>query len=185
MPTNGIFGLAEFALHLKEIEREMNELGPAIIRRACMMVAAEAKRVLGKGYEDWPELKPETIARKMLGNSPLLETGEMRASIQWSTSHDGLEGHVGSNLDRAVYQELGTSRIPPRPFLAGALHHEVDAIVKMAGKAAHAVIAGRGLHGSSEFLELLHLLKHVGHEVNEAVQEFLDGPEDENKGRRR
>jgi HK97 gp10 family phage protein len=133
MPTNGIWGLAEFALHLKVIERDMHELGPAIIRRACMMVAAEAKRVLGEGYKDWPALQPETIARKMMGVSPLLETGKMRASIEWSTSHDGLEGHVGSNSDIAVFQELGTSRIPPRPFLARALHHKTDEIVKMAG----------------------------------------------------
>jgi hypothetical protein len=182
MPANGIWGLAEFALHLKEIEREMHELGPAIIRKACMMVAAEAKRVLGEGYPEWPELAPSTLAHKMM-NTPLLETGAMRASIEWSTSHDGLVGHVGSNLDRAVYQELGTSRIPPRSFLAGALHHEVDAIVKMAGRAAHAVISGRGLHGS-EFIELLHVLRHVGRELKETFQEAVE-PEDEKKGKRR
>jgi hypothetical protein len=180
--NTGVFSILGFVAHLKEIEREMHELGPAIIRKACMMVAAEAKRVLGEGYPEWPELAPSTLAHKMM-NTPLLETGAMRASIQWSTSHDGLEGHVGSNSDIAVFRELGTSRIPPRSFLAGALHHEVDAIVKMAGKAAHAVIAGRGLHGS-EFMELLHLLKHIGHEVNEVVQKALDGPEEEKERRR-
>ncbi len=58
-----------------------------MVRKVCEMVAAEAKRVIG-GYDyDWPQLKPETIARKMLGNSPLLETGEMRLDrmdIAWS-----------------------------------------------------------------------------------------------------
>jgi hypothetical protein len=31
--------------------------------------------------------------------------------------------------------------------------------------------------------ELIHLLKHVGHAVHEAVDKFLDGPDDE-KNRR-
>ena len=181
MPTNGIFGLAEFALHLKEIERDLHEASRLIVRQACVMVAAEAKRVIGTYDYGWKPLAASTLEKKS-ADTPLLETGEMRASIEWSTSHDGMVGHVGSNNDKAVWHELGTSRIPPRPFLAGALHHEAPEIVKMAGKAAHATIAGKGLH--SPELEFLHLLKHIGHEVNEAAQKFLDGPEDE-KGHRR
>jgi HK97 gp10 family phage protein len=180
MPTNGIFGLAEFALHLKQIERDMEEASRLIIRQACVMVATEAKRVLGTDGYNWAPLSEHT---KKTQPGMLLETGAMRASIEWSTSHDGLEGHVGSNSDIAVFQEMGTSRIPPRPFLAGALHHKAPEIVKMAGKVARATIAPGGLH--SPELEFLHLLKHIGHEVNEVVQKALDGPEDENKGRRR
>jgi HK97 gp10 family phage protein len=182
MPTNGIFGLAEFALHLKEIEHDMKEASRLIVRQACIMVATKAKRVIGTYDYGWPQLAPSTLEKKS-ANTPLLETGEMRASIQWSTSHDGMEGHVGSNNDKAVWQELGTSKSPPRSFLAGALHHEAPEIVKMAGKVARATIGPGGLH--SPELEFLHLLKHIGHEVNEVVQKALDGPEDENKGRRR
>jgi hypothetical protein len=72
----------------------MHALGPAIVARACEMVCEEAKRVIGEGYPYWPALKPETLARKMM-NTPLLETGELRASIEWNAS--GNEGHVGSN----------------------------------------------------------------------------------------
>jgi HK97 gp10 family phage protein len=182
MPTNGIWGLAEFALHMKETERDMEEASRLIIRQACVMVATEAKRVIGTYDYGWPQLAESTLAKKS-ADTPLLETGEMRASIEWSTSHDGLEGHVGSNSDIAVYQELGTSKIPPRSFLAGALHHEAPEIVKMAGKVARAAIAPGGLHGS-EFMELLHLLKHVAHEVNEVVQKALEGPEEEKEHRR-
>jgi HK97 gp10 family phage protein len=179
MPVNGIFGLAEFALHLKEIERDMKEASRLIVRQACIMVATEAKRVLGTDGYNWPALSEHT---KKTQPGMLLETGAMRASIEWSTSHDGLEGHVGSNSDIAVYQELGTSRIPPRSFLAGALHHEAPEIVKMAGKVARATIAPGGLR--SPELEFLHLLKHIGHEVNEVVQKALDGPEEEKERRR-
>jgi phage gpG-like protein len=170
-----------FAAHLVVVERNMRALGPAIVIAACKAVAAEAKRVLGEGYPEWPALQPETIARKMRGNTPLLETGEMRASIEWNAS--GNEGHVGSNSDIAVYQEFGTSRIPPRPFLAGAAMRTEPEIHKMAARAVMAVVLGKGLH-SSEMAELLHFLKHVGHAAKEAFETFVEGPDDNGRKRR-
>jgi hypothetical protein len=94
MPTNGIFGLAEFALHLKQIEHDMKEASRLIVRQACVMVAAEAKRVIGTDGYNWPALSEHT---KKTQPGMLLEAGAMRASIEWSTSHDGMEGYVGSN----------------------------------------------------------------------------------------
>jgi phage gpG-like protein len=152
----------------------------AIVARACQMVAAEAKRVIGEGYDDWAPLQPETLARKMMA-TPLLETGKLRASIEWNS--EGSIGHVGSNNDKAVWHELGTSRIPPRSFLVGAAVHMEDKIHKMAARAVMAVMMGKGLHGS-EMAELIHLLKHVGHALKEAAATVLDGPDD-NNGRHR
>jgi hypothetical protein len=145
------------------------------------MVCTEAKRVLGEGYPEWPRLQPETIAHKMRGDSPLLETGEMRASIEWNA--EGNEGYVGSNNDKAVWHELGTSRIPPRPFLMGAAVRMEPLIHAMAAKAAMAVLAGRGLHSAElgELLHLLHEIRHVGHKVGEAMDTVLDGPDDGNR----
>src|ERR1700682_3225031 len=116
----GIYSVVGFIAKLKTIELEMKVLGPAIIAHACEMVAAEAKRVIGEGYEDGHALAPSTLARKMM-NTPLLETGELRGSIEWNS--EGNQGFVGSNLDKAVWHELGTARIPPRSFLAGAAQH--------------------------------------------------------------
>ena len=76
------------------------------------MVCKEARDSLGSYQDGWPALQPETIARKMMGDSPLL------ASIQWNS--EGNEGYVGSDDMKAVYHELGTSRIPARPFLGPA-----------------------------------------------------------------
>jgi phage gpG-like protein len=174
-----LFTLVSFAAHLTTLERDLKMVEHAIIARACEMVCNEAKRVLGTYDYGWPQLKPETIARKMRGDSPLLETGELRASIEWTA--DGNQGWVGSNNDKAVWHELGTSRVPPRPFLAGAAQHVEHEIHKMAAKAVVAVLAGRGLH-SSELMELLHFLKHVYHSVKEDIKEML--PEDENARRR-
>jgi phage gpG-like protein len=168
------FSLLGFVAHLAIVEKEMHELGPAIVRKACQLVYDEARRVIGEGYDFWPALAPATLAHKML-NTPLLESGELRASIEWQAH--GLEGSVGSNNDRAVWHELGTARIPARSFLAGAAQRMGPQIEKMAGRAVMAVIAGRGLH-SSELGELIHLLKHVGHALKEAADTIVDGPDD-------
>jgi phage gpG-like protein len=166
----GAFSLLGFVEHVRELDHDMKAAEHAIVARACEMVCAEARRVIGIGYPEWPALSPETLARKMR-DAPLLETGQMRDSIEWN-SH-GNEGHVGSNNDKAVWHELGTAKIPPRSFLAGAAARMEGPIHAMAAKAVHAVMRGESLHGS-EMMELLHLLHHIGREVNEAVQHAID-----------
>lgn len=131
---SGIMSLAGAALKFGAMAKDMEAIGPAIVAQACKMVCDRAKEVLGTYEFNWPHLQAETIAHKMRGDSPLLETGELRHSIQW-TAH-GNEGPVGSNLDRAVWMEFGTSRIPPRPFLSMAAQDQEKAIHTMAVKAA-------------------------------------------------
>jgi hypothetical protein len=100
------------------------------LEKACVIIETEAKHVLGTYEYGWPPLAPATVARKANGDTPLIETGEMRDSIEHTVRGDS--GFVGSDSDIAVYQELGTSRIPPRSFLGGAAMHK--------GKeAAHAI----------------------------------------------
>ena len=45
----------------------------------------------------------------------------MRDGIEHSVSDNTVT--VGSELDIAEYQELGTDRIPPRPFIGPAMMH--------------------------------------------------------------
>jgi phage gpG-like protein len=174
----GVMSILEFVAETKSIEHDLKKVEHAIVARACEMVCAEAKRVIGEGYPEWPALAPGTLAHKMM-NTPLLETGELRGSIEWNA--EGNEGFVGSNLEKAVWHELGTSKIPPRPFLMGAAMRMEPLIHAMAAKAVMAVLAGRGLH-SSELGELIHLLKHVAHEVKETVTEMT---KDDTEQRRR
>jgi phage gpG-like protein len=175
------FTLLGFVAKLAAIDRDLKITNEAIVARACEMVANAAKDALGTYEFGWVSLAPETIARKMRGDSPLLETGELRASIEWQAS--GLKGEVGSNLDKAVWMEFGTSRIPARPFLSAAAMQMENEIHKMAARAVMAVIAGRGLH-SSEMAELIHLLKHVGHAVKEATDKALETDEERQRKRR-
>jgi hypothetical protein len=102
----GVYSILGFIAKLGAIERDMHELGPAIVARACEMVAAEAKRVIGEGYDDWPALKPETLARKMM-NTPLLESGELRGSISWNS--EGNEGDADLSLAQCRRPHVGAS----------------------------------------------------------------------------
>jgi phage gpG-like protein len=178
----GIYSVVGFIAKLKVLELEMNALGPAIVAHACELVAAEARRVLGTEGYDWPALSAATLAHKMQSGM-LLESGKLRASIQWNS--EGNQGWVGSDNDKAIWHEFGTSKIPPRPFLAGAAAAKEDEIHRMARKAVVAVMLGKGLHSSemAELLHLLHTIRHVGHAVGEAVDTVLDGPEDEKRRR--
>jgi hypothetical protein len=180
---SGVYSILGFVAQLKAIEHDMEALGPAIIRKACEMVCTEAQRVIGTYDYNWTPLAPATLAHKFF-NTPLLETGEMRDSIEWSTSHDGLEGAVGSNSDIAVWQELGTSKIPPRSFLARAAIEIEPKIHKMAARAVVSVLSGGGL-ASAEMRELLHLLREAGHALKQAVEDITPDDPDKGNGKRR
>jgi hypothetical protein len=73
--TTGVYSILGFVAKLKVLEHETKEVEHAIVARAYEMVCAEAKRVIGEGYPEWPALSPETLAHKM-ANTPLLETGD-------------------------------------------------------------------------------------------------------------
>jgi hypothetical protein len=71
------------------------------LEAAAKIVQAEAKRVIGSYDYGWTPLKEATIARKANGDTPLLETGELRDSIEYTIVSDH-EAQVGSNNDKAV-----------------------------------------------------------------------------------
>ncbi|HEV2700470.1 MAG TPA: hypothetical protein VGV09_02480, partial [Steroidobacteraceae bacterium] len=88
-------------------------------------IEATAKKEIGTyqpevgQFPAWAPLAESTMADRVAqgfpADEPLLRTGELRDSI----SHEvrGHEVAIGSTSDVMVFQELGTSRIPPRPVL--------------------------------------------------------------------
>lgn len=52
-----------------------------------------------------------------------VDTGRLRSSITWKLGHDGLGlyAQIGSNVEYAIFQELGTSHMPAHPFLRPSL----------------------------------------------------------------
>jgi hypothetical protein len=81
-----VFTLLGFVAKLKAIDADLKITSGAIVARACQMVANAAKDALGTYEFGWVSLKPETIARKMRGDSPLLETGELRSGGKHTAS---------------------------------------------------------------------------------------------------
>lgn len=133
MKEFSLLGFASFATGMiSSIEHAKH----AALTKAAKIVQKEARSVLGTDGYDWPALSPYTH-KTMPGM--LLETAEMKNSIQYNVDHNGHEAHVGSNLDKAVWQELGTMKggkqaIPPRTFLMGAAkakRHEIGKVIGM------------------------------------------------------
>ena len=82
---------------------------------------------------NWDELKEETKAerarKEIPEDVPLAGSGVLRHSIQYRSTDMSLS--VGSDSEIARYQEFGTPTIPPRPFLAPALHRRFLAILRL------------------------------------------------------
>ncbi len=73
-------------------------------------------------------------------DQPWRRTGALHDSIASTAS--GLEAAVGSNDPAAAPQEMGTSRIPPRPFLAPAAAAMGQNMAQAVAEAAVAAIKG-------------------------------------------
>jgi hypothetical protein len=73
-------------------------------------------------------------------DSPLLGSGEMQESYTHEVS--SLEAVVGTPDPKALYHEIGTDRMPPRPVLGPALLHNRERIERLIGEAAVAGILG-------------------------------------------
>lgn len=129
------------------------------IEAMAALICDEAKRVLGSYDYGWQQLAPSTQADRVQhgfpANEPLLRSGELRDSIDYTVISNH-EAEVGSNLDVAVFQELGTIHIPPRSFLAAAAAHEGNDAAKVAGKIIAEAIrhAGQLLHVETEIWRL-------------------------------
>jgi phage gpG-like protein len=110
-------------------------------------IEATAKEEIGTyqsaigAFPAWAPLtestKDDRVRQGFSEDEPLLRTGDLRDSI----SHEvrGHEAAIGSTSDIAVYQELGTGRIPPRPFLGPASVRSVPLVIETLGAA---VVAG-------------------------------------------
>jgi hypothetical protein len=99
-----------------------DEVSKKTMTKAARVIRDEARRVLGTYDYGWPSLAESTIERKMTGDSPGLETGAMRASIEYEVYGERMHWNavIGSDDPHALWFELGTIKQPPRSFLAGA-----------------------------------------------------------------
>ena len=75
------------------------------------IVEQKAKEVIGTYEYGWPPLAESTLANKTTGDSPLLETGALRDSIQHRAepTATGAEGLVYRGALTGLWAEMGTS----------------------------------------------------------------------------
>jgi phage gpG-like protein len=151
------FSLAGFAEHLAEIAVEAEHRAREGLEEAARLVEAEAKDEIGT-YQDqagpfpaWAELADSTKADRVRAgfseNDPLLRTGEMRDSIEHTVI--GKTAYVGTDNQIAVYQELGTQRIPPRSFLGGAAFRKGHEVAEIIGSRFVSALTGQQVPGGA------------------------------------
>jgi phage gpG-like protein len=179
MTTMKFSSLGAFAAHLLTIEADLRLTEEVCIEKACRMVEKEAKAAIGTYRFDWEPLKPETIAHKARGDTPLLETGELKESIEHTVGREGGEvvGYVGTNDPLAKYHELGTRTIPPRSFLGEAAMRKEHKIHEMMERTVAATFDRGGPH-YRELRELFHVL-HAVYEKGKQLAEELVHDDDE------
>jgi hypothetical protein len=127
---------------LAEMKRGL-ECCAVLIEKTAKAEIGEYQESVGP-FSAWPQLAESTQAeRERLGytpNDPLLRTGEMRETIEHET-HE-FTAVIGSKDDKAAWQEFGTDRIPPRPFMGPAVIRNNEKILKILGHTAARGISG-------------------------------------------
>lgn len=159
--TESFGSFAELAIRLGEIALTKHHMEHAALEKAARAVEKRAKEKIGEYQEQigpfiaWPELAESTKEERLkLGyteNDPGLRSGEMRDSIEHQVHAP--EAHVGSNDDKLVWFELGTSKQPPRSVIGGAAVEKSDEIMKIVGETATAWLVGKGVHQGRILLE--------------------------------
>lgn len=154
------FTLENFIGHLGVLGAGQHPAGHHALEQAARLVEAEAKAEIGHYQAEaapfvaWAELaqatKDDRAAQGFPEDEPLLRTGDLRDSISHTVEMSGAghgEAVIGSPSEIAVYQELGTQKIPPRSFLGGALVRKTHEVVDMLGHGVTAGLLGEGVRG--------------------------------------
>jgi HK97 gp10 family phage protein len=127
--------LDALAQHFAAVSKALPAAQPAMLGAAGAVVQRIAKAKFGEYQAGWAPLARTTVTEKeRLGfsppDNPLLRTGEIRESIGVTVSPPAVT--IGSADPIARYLEVGTSRMPPRPFLGPAMieaRPEIEVVV--------------------------------------------------------
>lgn len=180
------FTLGGFATRLLEMEVDIKSAEEAILEKVARLVEKRAKKAIGTYDFGWTPLAESTKAdRERQGyaaDKPLLRTGELRDSIGHVTTRENGQAvaYIGTSDPIAKFQELGTSKIPPRSFLAAAAMQSEQEVHRMIERAIIGALSSRESH---EWREILHLFREIGHDVKEATDDVRgkDGDDGEKR----
>lgn len=149
--------LASFIAHFAGLHHAVQKEAEKTLEKAAKLIEKTAKEELGYyqpgigPFPAWQQLAQSTLATHALygvGDTPLVLHGGLYDSIEHEVH--GPTAVIGTKLDIGAYQEFGTSRIPPRPFMGPAALRNADKIKKLFGKAlVSGVMGGNALLGAT------------------------------------
>lgn len=145
-------------MNLEQFAREMSSASTSIatglevsFRVIVKEIEETAKEEIGVyqpaygAFESWAPLAEATKADRVLQgyseDEPLLRSGELRDSIESEVV--GLAAIVGTKSEIGLWQEVGTSHIPPRPFIGHAYVRKIDPLMEAIGQ-----VISRGLNAN-------------------------------------
>lgn len=144
---NDFRSMKAFSKHIEKVvsqhkDREiiaLNAIGIYLEKKAQDTIGYLQKG--GGSFASWPELKESTKKDKERKGyvfkedfNPLYRTGHLKKSIQHVVNKTKKEVYVGSSLDVALYQEIGTDKIPARSFLGLTFFKEKKQIQYVLGQ---------------------------------------------------
>lgn len=123
---------AELARQIRMLPIAVAAAGETIGEAAAEIARDKIGHYQPRGaFRAWAPLAESTVEQKTQAgyappDNPLLRTGEMRDSISGRVTMKGIGKalsviEVGSTDPVALYQEMGTDTIPPRPFIRPAI----------------------------------------------------------------
>jgi len=153
----GFQSVESFIIHLAEAAIAVRHEEHKMLEKVAVLVENDAKKRIGSyqetvgPFQDWAPLAESTEDEKArLGydtGAPLLREGDLRESIEHEVK--GLDAVIGSKMDIAAYQEFGTDKIPPRPFIGPAAFANKEKIREMLGVALiEGITLGKSIHSS-------------------------------------
>ena len=138
------------AAHCAKLALAQHEADKSALERATKLLQKKVKEKFGTYQPEagpfvaWAELAESTKHdRERQGyteNDPLERSGALRESVERDVADS--EGHVGSDSDVAVYQELGTKNMPPRSTFGSAAVENLDNVRQIVGEEAVAALVG-------------------------------------------
>lgn len=88
-------------------------------------------------FNAWSPLAEATKTARMRSgysaDEPLLRSGGLRDTIESEVL--GLAAIVGTKSEIGLWQEVGTDRVPPRPFIGPAYVRKIDPLMESIGRA--------------------------------------------------
>ncbi|CAM4358432.1 hypothetical protein BAMA_15770 [Bacillus manliponensis] len=128
----------EFSSNFEQVKRQLSEALAQTVENGCIHLQNEVKKTLTGGRNGHKYRVPntsQTYTASAPGEAPAVRTGDLRNSIKYELQRTQTEilGGVGSDLEKAIWLENGTSKMEARPFLLKTFERERMALKRILG----------------------------------------------------